>query len=314
MRITANMSADNSVYNIQQGRAKLDKLQELTSSGNNVNRPSDDPIAASLLLDIGDKLKAGDQYLSNIKKSTIWQQMTDTALTGMADTMRLAKQQIGTIASGSNDPVERQNVVSQLQALKQQMIDMGNTQLGDQYIFGGAKNMTPPFTNVVSPPALATAYYTGDETPLKVEIGNATTQQMNIAGNQLVTGSNLPLPAPAGPLPYGTTNILKTFDDLIAAVGANNVPNIQAGAQALEAGAKQITNAQTDVASRMLRLDSSAKMNSNNKNTLETIFSNTQNVDYAKLAVQLNQQKIAFEASLSATAKLSQMSLLDYLR
>jgi flagellar hook-associated protein 3 FlgL len=55
-------------------------------------------------------------------------------------------------------------------------------------------------------------------------------------------------------------------------------------------------------------------MNSNNKNTLETIFSNTQNVDYAKLAVQLNQQKIAFEASLSATAKLSQMSLLDYLR
>jgi flagellar hook-associated protein 3 FlgL len=54
-------------------------------------------------------------------------------------------------------------------------------------------------------------------------------------------------------------------------------------------------------------------MNENTRNTLETIYGNTQNVDYAKLAVQLNQQKIAFEASLSATAKLSQRSLLDYL-
>ena len=299
MRVTSNMSADNSLYNIQQGRAKLDRLQELTSSGSNVNRPSDDPINSRLLLDIGDKLRAGDQYLSNIQKSATWQEFTDTALTGMSDIMYLAKQQIATIASGSNDPVERQNVVSQLQALKKQMMDMGNTQIGDQYIFGGAKSTTPPFSG---------SAYTGDETALNVEIGNATTQQMNIPGNQLLTADT------ALSQPYGSTNILKAFDDLIAAVGTNNLPNIQSGALALEAGAKQITNAQTDVASRMLRLDNSAKMNGNIKNTLETIYGNTQNVDYAKLAVQLNQQKIAFEASLSATAKLSQLSLLDFMR
>ena len=313
MRVTSNMSADNSIYNIQQGQAKLNRLQDLTASGQNIINPSDDPIGSRLLLDIGDKLRAGDQYLSNIQKSSTWQQFTSTALTGMSDIMSLAKQQIYTISSGSSDPVERQNAVSQLRALKQQMIDMGNTQLGDQYIFGGANNSAPPFSNVVSPPAAATDYYTGDETPLNIEIGNSTTMQMNIAGNQLLTGSNLPLPAPAGALPYGTTNILKTFDDLIAAVGSNNVPGIQAGAQALEAGAKQINNAQSDVASRMLRLDSSSKMNANTKNTLETIYGNTQNVDYAKLAVQLSQQKIAFEASLSSTAKLSQLSLLNYL-
>lgn len=301
MRVTANMSADNSLYNIQQGRAKLDKLQDLTSSGNNVNRPSDDPINARLLLGIGDKLKSGDQYLSNIQKSTTWQQFTDTALTGMSEVMRLAKQQINTISSGSSDVTARQNSVSQLQALKQQMIDMGNTQLGDQYIFGGAINSTPPFS--------ATApYYSGDQTALNVEIGTATNQQMNIPGNQLLTADT------AAPQPYGAVNILKTFDDLIAAVTANDVPAIQAGSKALEAGAKQITNAQSDVAARMLRLDSSAKMNENTRNTLETIYGNTQNVDYAKLAVQMNQQTIAFNASLSSTAKISQLSLLDYLK
>ena len=62
MRVTANMSAENSLYNIQQGRARLDRLQESISSGQNVNRPSDDPISSRLLLDIGDKLKTIDQH------------------------------------------------------------------------------------------------------------------------------------------------------------------------------------------------------------------------------------------------------------
>ena len=301
MRVTSNMSADNSIYNIQQGRAKLDRLQELTSSGSNVNKPSDDPINSGLLLDIGDKLRAGDQYLSNIQKSGTWQQFTDTALTGMSDVMRLAKQQVATISSGSSDATVRQNAVSQLQALKQQMVDMGNMQLGDQYIFGGAINTTQPFSGTAP-------YYAGDETALNVEIGNNTTQQMNIAGNQILTADT------ATSQPYGTTNIFKAFDDLITAVNANDVPGILAGSKALEDGAKQINNAQSDVAARLTRLDTMTKLNENTRNTLETIYGNTQNVDYAKLAVQLNQQKIAFEASLSATAKLSQLSLLDYMR
>ncbi|MFA7061365.1 MAG: flagellar hook-associated protein FlgL [Pedobacter sp.] len=300
MRITANITSDNALYNIQQGRAKLDKISEQTSSGKNVNRPSDDPINTRLLLDVGDKVKVTDQYTSNISKASTWQQIANTALTGMSDTMQLAKQQIATISNGSSDATVRQSAVSQLKALKQQMVDMGNTQMGDQYIFGGAMNTTAPFS--------ATApYYAGDESALNVEIANNTTQQMNIPGNQLLTADT------AVSQPYGTTNILKAFDDLITAVGANDVTAIVAGSQALEAGAVQINNVQSDVASRVTRLDSMTKLNANNSNTLNNIYSNIQNADYAKLAVELSQQNTAFEASLSATAKISQLSLLDYL-
>lgn len=306
MRVTSNMSADNSIYNIQQNRARLDKINELIGSQANINRPSDDPINARLLLDIGDKLNIGDQYLSNIKKTSTWQQFTNTALTGMSDTMRLAKQQMAPISVNSDDAA-RQNAIVQLQALKQQLIDMGNTQLGDQYLFGGAMNATPPFTNVVSPPAAATAYYTGDETALNVEIGSNTTQQMNIPGNQLLTTDT------TTPNKYGSTNILKTFDDLITAITNKDAAGITAGTQALEAGAKQLNNAQSDVAAKVLRLDSMTKLNQNTRNTLETIYGNTQNVDNVKLAVQLSQQQTAFQASLSATAKISQLSLLDYM-
>lgn len=300
MRVTANTSSENSLFYIQQGRAKLDKLQEQISSGQNVNRPSDDPISTNLILGVADKIKTGDQFKSNIDKTQILLQVTSTALEGMADTLKLAKDLASSLVNGSTDPDALSNAVNQLKALKQQMIDMGNTQLNDSYIFGGADNTTPPFTG-------ASPYYFGDETALKVEIGNATTQQTNIPGNQILTADT------AVSQPYGTTNIMQTIDQLIIDVGANNAAGIATGATALLAGSKQIQSAQNDIVTRTVRLDSAEKMNTNNKNTLLTIVGNVQNVDYAKLGVELTQQETAYNASLSATSKIIQLSLLDYL-
>lgn len=302
MRITANITADNSLYNIQQGRAKLDKITEQISSGNNINRPSDDPINTRLLLDIGDKVKATDQYTSSITKASTWLQLTNTALTGMSDTMAQAKKLAASIVNGSTDPTERQSVHDQLVALKQQMVDMGNTKSGDQFLFGGA-GTTQPFNS-------ANNTYAGDGTQLLIEVGQNTTQALNITGDRLLKG--------AGASPsYGSTDILQSFDDMIAAVGdkntASNVAGIQTAALALGAGAKQINNSLSDVASRALRLDSMNKLNANTRNTLMTVYSNTQNADLAKLGVELAKQTTAFNASLSATAKISQLSLLDYL-
>lgn len=303
MRVTANMSADNSVYNIQKARARLDKLQESISSEQQVNRPSDDPIASRLLLQIGDKLKTIDQYSSNIEKSTSWLKYTSTALQGMSDIISQANKVAGTINTGSSDPGIRQSAHDQLVDLKKQIVDMANTQFGDQYIFAGANNTTPPFSN-------ANNNYGGDSTQLPIEIAQNTAQTLNITGDRLLKGTG------ANPS-YGSIDILKTFDDLIAAVGDNvtpsNVPAITLGSQNLQDGAKQVNIATSDILSRMTRLDNMAKLNNNNKNTLLTIASSTQAVDLAQLGVELNSQKTGFDASLSATAKLSQLSLLDYL-
>lgn len=303
MRVTANMSADTSVYNIQQGRKRLDNLQELITSGQNINRPSDDPINSRLLLDIGDKMKAFEQYNANIIKAKSWMQFNDTALSGMNEIMNQAKSLMNTMSSGSTDPSERQNANNQLVELKKQMIDMVNTQYGDQYIFGGSNNLVPPFNT-------ANNTFAGDGTERQIEIAGNTTQTVSITGDRLLLG--------VGTNPsYGTTNILQVFDNLIAAVGDSTTPSnpaaITAAVQSLEPASRQIFNAVNTNLSRMTRVDNMAKLNETNKNTLTSIVGNIQNVDMVKLGVQLNTELNAFEASLSATAKLSRMSLLDYL-
>lgn len=303
MRVTANMSAETSIYNIQQGRNRLDKIQETITSGQNINRPSDDPISSRLMLDIGDKMKAFDQYNANIIKAKSWMQFSDTALGGMNDVMLQTKSLMNTINSGSSDPSERQNVHNQLVELKKQIIDFANTQYGDQYIFGGSNNLVPPFNT-------ANNTYAGDGTQRQVEIASNTSQTISVSGDRLLLG--------IGSNPsYGSTNILQTFDDLIAAVGDATTPSnpaaITTAVQSLGPASKQIFNAVNTNLSGMTRVDSMSKLNENNKNTLNTISGNIQNIDMIKLGVQLNTETNAFQASLSATAKLVQMSLLDYM-
>lgn len=296
MRITPGMTSDNALYNLQKGRTLLNRLQEQISSGSLINRPSDDPITTRQLLDMDSKLDKGDQYLSNITKGNLSLSMTDTALQGMADIIAQAKKTTGTITSGSSDPTVRENAASQLEELKKQLVDLGNTQLGDQYIFAGFKNNTPPFST-------ADNSYSGSSDELTIEIEQNSPAPITIAGDALLKGSGT----------YGGVDMLETLDNIITAIRSNNPDDIQSNAAKLDSSSNQINNARSDVAGRMIRFKSAETMINRNQATLKGIVSDTMGVDYIKAATQLNQQQSAFEAALSATAKITQLSLLDYL-
>lgn len=303
MRITPNITMENSLYNIQRSRNQLNSLQEKIASGQNVNRPSDDPVTARLLIGLNDKMVAARQYNGNITKASIWLNMTNTALDGMRSFVNHAKSLVSSIASGTSDPNIQNNVLEQLKLIKQQLVDMGNTQLNGVYIFGGGTTSPAPF-HTGAPP-----YYRGDETTLSIEIGQGMTETMNLIGSHILA------PSEAATQPYGSADILKTIDDMITVIQTDptNTAALQTGAQELYRGGIQLENAISTVATRLTRLDSAAKMNSNTQNTLMSIFDTVQAADYAELGVKLTKQQTAFEATLAATAKVSQLSLLDYL-
>jgi len=303
MRISSNTAALNAIYNLQKGQTTLNRLTELTTSDQNINRPSDDPTATSTLLNISDALNAINQYSTNITKATTSLDATNNALTGISDTITQAKSLVDSISNGSDSASDRQSAHDQLVSLKQQLIDYANTQSGDTYVFGGTSSATAPFSSTSNS-------YSGDSNQSKVEIAENSYQTVNITGDRLLKGSG------SNPS-YGSTDILKTLDNLISAVGDSTTTSdataLQQGAKDLEAGATQINNAQIDVAARMKRLDTMSTMNTNNKTTLENVVSDIQNVDLTMVGVELSQQQTAYEAALAATAKISSLSLLDYL-
>ena len=97
MRITSGMTADNAVYNLNQGQNVLNTLQEQVSSGVVVNQPSDDPLTTRQLLSLQDQVNAGKQTTSNITKGTLALNVANTALGGMMDIMTQIKSAAATM-------------------------------------------------------------------------------------------------------------------------------------------------------------------------------------------------------------------------
>ena len=306
MRITPGMTADNAVYNLQQGRAGLDALQEQISSGTNVTKPSDDPLTTRQLLTLQNEIDAGKQASSNITKGTLLLNVANTALGGMADIMTQVKSAAATLLSGSSDPTAIASTTSNLTQLKAQLIDLGNTQIGNQFVFAGFKN---------SKPFDAAGNFTGTNDSLGVEIAPGSQVGSTISGGSLLRGGTPPVAVGTGATAGGSpVDILGSIDALITAISSSNSSGVSDGIKNMATAADQITAAQTDVAGRLTRLTNAQTMITNNQNTLESAYGDKQNVDYAKAGVELSQQTTAFNASLSATAKITQLSLLDYLK
>jgi flagellar hook-associated protein 3 FlgL len=335
MRVTPGMTADNAVYNLQQGRAAMDTLQEQISSGMMVNKPSDDPLSSRQILDLQNQISAGDQYSSNITKGTLLLNVADTALSGMSDIMQQVKKIAGDMVSGTADQTSINGAITNLAALKDQLVDLGNTQAGSQYVFAGYGNTQPfsttPTTVAGTNPALtgipgtnsfiqtASGAFSGTQDGLSVEIagGNPTGTQVMVAssGALLLRGGNPPAAVGSGASAgVGPVDILGSIDTLIAAITNGNKSAISDGIKNMKAGADQITSYQTISAGSLKRLNNAQTMITNNQNTLKTMYGNLQNVDYAKAGVELSQQTTAFNAALSTTAKITQLSLLDYMK
>ena len=293
MRVTPGMTADNALYNLQQGRAKLEKIQEQISSGMNINRPSDDPISARQILNLEAKLKEGQQYASNITKGQLWLNITDTAIDGINAIVDGVKKVAASMVGDISDPTINTINIEQLKQLKQQLVDLGNTKLGDQYIFAGFKNLVAPFDG-----AGASAGTPGE---IEIDIDRDSPAAINVSGEKLLLGTG----------DYGAVNIFTEIDNLIA---ATTIAEVQTGIKQMTKATNQVVSARADVAGRMIRMEAAQTMATRNQSALKNMISNIQTVDYAKAGVELSQQQTAFEAALSTTAKITNLSLLDYLK
>lgn len=163
--------------------AAMIKTQEQISSGKRVLTPSDDPVAASRMLQLGNELATISQYNKNIDIATDNLGAEESILSGIGNLLQRMKELAvhagNTATLGVNDyRTLAAEVDSRLQEL-QAMLNTRNAN-GD-YIFGGYKSNGEPFTGN----AESGFVYNGDEGQRQIKIANNTTIETNDSGKAL---------------------------------------------------------------------------------------------------------------------------------
>lgn len=140
MRITNKMMTNNMLYDISGNKHRLDKLDEQYATGLKLQRPSDDPIVAVRALKLRTNLSELNQYYEkNIPDAMSWMETTEGAMK-MANEI-LTKMHTYCV-QGANDTLtaaDRDSIAVNLDELKQQLHQEGDTNYAGRYVFSGYK-------------------------------------------------------------------------------------------------------------------------------------------------------------------------------
>lgn len=147
--------------------------------------------------------------------------------------------------------------------------------------------------------------FTGTDDPFQIEINQGMKLSINVTGGNLLRGGT----------PPGSSgvDIVKTLDQLILDISNGNQAGVTSAVSTLDKANKQVMGVVSEVGMRVSRLDNALSYQERSNDVFKTLLANLQEVDMAKAAVELTSQKTAFDATLSATAKILPLSLLDYL-
>jgi flagellar hook-associated protein 3 FlgL len=293
--------ATRSVYlDIQQRimelSSSLKKLNEKLSSGKNISRPSDDPIALINSLGLKTSLSQIEQYDRNIKTGESWLNLSESALSQILDIVGRAREITVQAANDTQTAETRANTATEVGHLLDQAIALGNTKLGGSYIFAGYHTQTTPFTKATLG-GIETAQYNGDTNDFQIQIGK---------DERITVGKN-------GQTVLMDSDLFDTLGTLKRALETNDRDTISQQLDALEGVQDYLNNQIADVGARANRLDGKKEVLSNLNLSLTESLSNVEDSDYSEVIVELKEKELAYQAALASAVRITELSILNYL-
>lgn len=292
-RVTQNMLSDRSVGALQNGLSKLAKLQEQLSTGRILNRPSDSPTDTTSAMRIRSSIADIKQYGRNASDGNGWLSQIDTALSNVnSQVLRARDLALQGANEGGMGPTAREALAAEVDQIRGGLIDTANSSYLGRPVFGGV---------TAGPKAYdVNGVYIGTPGAVNRTISEGSTIRVDVDGQTAfgATGSS----------------VFDHLDALSTALRAGDQAGISASIAALDADRDRITTTQTEVGSRQIRVESAIQAAQDTELRLSTSLSNVENADLPKVIVDLRMQEVAYQASLGATGRVMQPSLLDFLR
>lgn len=140
MRVTNTMIMNHSANNMNINKGYVDTLNNQMSSQKKIQRPSEDPVIAIRALRLRSTLSEIDQYYErNIPDAESWLDVTETALKNMKEILTSVYAQCNNGATDTLNESDRNTILKELTALREQVYAEGNADYAGRTVFTGYK-------------------------------------------------------------------------------------------------------------------------------------------------------------------------------
>jgi len=265
------------------------------ASGKRVSVPSDDPAAAAAMVDNLSRSAQTDEFVHSISTITALQQTADSTLSSVASALTRA---INLGVEGSNGTLSdanRKSLAEELRGIKQQLLSLGNLSFQGSYVFAGTASQTQPFVLDASTPS--GVRYDGNQGVNQVTVGDGFQVEMNKPGSDIFT-------APG-------SDVFQSVQDMINALESGG--DVGATVVGVRAAFDHVSAQRVFYGNTLNQLDAQETFLKGEQLQLASQQNALVGTDLAEAASRLANATSARAAAVNAVAKMSQMSLFDYL-
>ena len=293
MRITQKAVTLTSLQGLNRNLDSVGRLQRQLSSGRLLTAPSDSPTGVNRAMQTRAEQAAAAQQERNIVDARSWLDSADSVLQTMVTTTRQVRDlTVQGSSPGGLSPAGQQAIAGEVAQLRETLLGQANRTVSGRPLFGGVTGATTAYD--------ATGAWIGEAgVPITRRVSDTESVRVDITGPEAF--------GPPG------DDLFAIVDRIATDVTAN--PAALAGHLAdLDVVLDRMLTSIADVGARVQRVERAEGINADRVLALQSRLALTEDIDLPATIMQLQMQQVGYEAALSATAKVIQPSLVDFLR
>ena len=293
MRVTQGMLAANSLKQISNSYNKLETLQNQLSTGKKITRPSDDPIVATKGMAYRSNLSEVNQYKRNLTEAQSWFDSSESGLEQVNSILQRTKELVVQGLNGTNESDDRQAIAREIEQLKLDYMQVGNTQVAGNYIFNGVNVGAAPISENAS--GMIESNINLD--PFSVEVSKGIQLRVNIHPENIFGQGAFDL----------MNNVQTAFEQ-------NDVNSLKDLSTQVDTQLSTLLAERSELGARSIRLELIENRLDSQEITATKMLSNNEDADIEKVITDLTVQESVHRAALGVGAQIIQPTLLDFLR
>ncbi|WP_432407091.1 flagellar hook-associated protein FlgL [Wukongibacter sp. M2B1] len=304
MRVTNNMIASNTLRNLNRNLSRLDKRNTQLSTGKRINKPSDDPIGTSRALRLRSDVSQIEQYKKNTDAAISWLNITESATKDLYNIIHKAKELAVQGASETYSQNDRNTIADEMEQLRDQIIQLGNSTYTGRYIFSGFQTDEKTFNadgryNITTTSVQNKKYQVsvGEE----IEVG--------------VFGTDLFGKPDSSSSPANKAQIISDFDKAIQGLtDPMKSSQISTFISDIEGHLNNVLSVTSEIGAKTNRLELVQNRLEQNNLDFTDLLSENEDVDMAETIMHMKMEESVYRASLSAGSRVIQPTLIDFIQ
>jgi flagellar hook-associated protein 3 FlgL len=268
------------------------------ASGLSVNKPSDDPGAAALLVENAGQTSEADQFQRSVGSIQGEIQSANSTLDSVTTALQQAIS-LGTEgANGTENAADRAAIVVQIQGIQSQLLNLANLTYQGNYVFAGTATQAAAY--VLDPNSPSGVTYQGNTGVNRVTVGSQLSLQTNLPGSQLFSGSG--------------GNVFQSIQDLITSLQGGNTASIGTAVSEVGDASSYLSEESVFYGNALNQLTSQQTYLASDTTELAQQETTIGGADLPNVISNLTTSQTSLQATLEAIAQTESTNLFQYLK